>query len=53
MGMSVNIVLKTDASAALGVVSRGGIGEMRHISTRELWMQSSTRNQEVEVQKIK
>ena len=52
IGISCSIVLKTDAAAALGVVSRRGIGKMRHINTQEIWMQYATRNQEIEVQKI-
>ena len=48
MGISFSTVLRTEAAAALGVASRRGIGKIRHISTRELWMQNAIRNQEKE-----
>ena len=33
------IILKTDASAALGVAQRLGIGKVRHIEVNQLWLQ--------------
>ena len=39
-----DIVLRTDASAALGVFTRRGVGKTRRIDTQELWLQSAMRN---------
>ena len=43
MGLSFSIVHETDASSALEVVNKRGIGKMRHNNTLELWMQNATR----------
>ena len=51
IGIPFDIMLKTDASAALGVVNRRGVGKTRHIDTQELRLQSAVRNRELEVQK--
>ena len=45
--MSFDIVLRTDAHAALGVVNMRGIGKTRH-----LWLQKVIRNRELELQKV-
>ena len=41
VGVTFDIVLRTDASAALGVVNRRGVGKTRHIDTRELCLQNA------------
>ena len=33
------IVIKSDASAALGIANRIGIGKVRHIEVNQLWLQ--------------
>ena len=42
----------TDASAAIGIVQRTGVGKVRHIDVGILWIQQNQKNGEVEVQKI-
>ena len=37
MGITFDIMLRTDASAALGVVNRRGVEKTRHVDTLELW----------------
>lgn len=39
MGINAEIVLNVDASAAIGILSRRGLGKMRHIHVNELWLQ--------------
>ena len=51
-GNTFDIVPRTDASAALGAVSRRGVGKTRNIDTQELRLQSATRNREVVVWKV-
>ena len=48
VGIAFDIVLRTDASAALWVVSRFGVGKTRHMDTQELWLQNAIRNHELE-----
>ena len=37
-GMTKTIVMEVDASAALGVIERKGIGRIRHLQTGALWL---------------
>ena len=46
------IVLKTDASAALGVAQRLGIGKIRHIEVNQLWLQEKVYKGEIIVDKV-
>ena len=39
LGITAKIELRMDASAAIGIISRRGIGKTRHIAVSELWMQ--------------
>ena len=49
---TVDILLRTDASAAPGVVNRRGVEKTWHIDTQELWLQNTSRNRELEVQNV-
>ena len=40
----------SDATAALGVVIKRGVGKTRHIDTQDPWLQNSKGNREFEVQ---
>ena len=46
------LVLKTDSEAAKSFVSRRGLGRMRHIEVRELWLQEEVRKGLVTVAKV-
>ena len=46
------IHLGTDSSAAKSFVNRRGLGKMRHIEVRDLWLQKEVREGRVEVYKI-
>ena len=46
------LVLKTDSEAAKSFVSRRGLGRMRHIEVRELWLQEEVRSGKVVVTKV-
>ena len=41
VGITFDIVLRTDASAALGVVNRRSVGKTRHTVTQEMRLQSA------------
>ena len=38
-GMSAVVVVRTDSSSGLAVGSRRGLGRLRHVQTRYLWVQ--------------
>ena len=40
---SVTISIKSDATAALGMVKRLGLGRVRHLSVADLWIQHQVR----------
>ena len=54
-GLSIyyDINLYTDSSAAMGMVARKGMGTVRHIEVRELWIQDAVRNKVLAVKKVK
>ena len=43
----------TDASAAMGIASRRGIGKVRHIEVSQLWLQDKVMRNEIELVKIR
>ena len=51
-GLSNVIRLGTDSSAAKSFVCRRGLGKMRHLEIRDLWLQQEVREGKVEVYKV-
>ena len=37
-GVTVEVAIHTDASAAIGIVRRAGFGKLRHLNVRYLWL---------------
>ena len=46
------IEIKTDATAAIGIVNRVGVGKIRHIEVNQLWLQEKVFKGEIVVQKV-
>ena len=46
------MVLMTDSSAARAFAARRGVGRMRHVETRLLWLQAEVQQQRVALVKI-
>ena len=42
-GIEINGTVHTDASAAIGILRRKGLGKIRHLNVRFLWLQDQTR----------
>ena len=42
----------TDSAAAMGVVARQGVGKIRHLDTRTLWVQQAARGGSIEYRKV-
>jgi hypothetical protein len=50
--MDLQIRLHSDATAAIGIAKRRGLGKIRHLSTADLWIQEKIRNGNMELVKI-
>ena len=46
------IQIKSDASAAIGIANRIGIGKVRHIEVNQLWLQDKVSKKEFEIVKV-
>ena len=51
-GHTRNIRLFADASAALGIVHRKGLGKVRHIDTNTLWVQQAACTKKIQYEKV-
>ena len=51
-GREANPHLHVDASAAIGITQRKGLGKLRHLDTQSLWIQDAVRTKRVGVEKV-
>ena len=51
-GIELQIVIKTDATAALGMARRMGVGKVRHLDTSLLWIQAKIKSGDLRVEKV-
>ena len=52
LGDKSSLGLKTDASAARGVILRQGVGKVRHLQVNQLWLQENVAAGELSIVKI-
>ena len=52
LGISYDLELLTDATAAMGIARRLGIGKIRHLDTSILWIQQKVRDRELLLTKV-
>eukprot|EP00971_Amphidinium_carterae_P176613 3501512-Amphidinium_carterae.1 len=52
LNMPVKIVLYTDSTAALGISRREGVGRLRHLDLRLLWLQDGLRERLYDIKKV-
>ena len=52
LGNDKQLTILTDASAARGVLMRQGVGKVRHLQVKQLWLQELVANEDMTVQKI-
>ena len=50
-GFQLSIHVFADASAALGIVGRRGLGKLRHIDTQHLWVQQAATQRRIKYAK--
>ena len=48
---NIRLALCSDATAAIGIVDREGLGRVRHLATADLWVQQRVRSGEISVSK--
>ena len=48
----VQVVVRSDSSAARGMCSRRGLGKTRHIQTRFLWVQQQVKNKDIDLRAV-
>ena len=51
-GLDVPVRLWTDSSAAIGICSRQGLGKLRHLDTKTLWIQQAVRTGAIQLRKV-
>ena len=52
LGWSLKIKVHSDATAAIGICRRKGLGKVRHLDTTDLWIQDKVRGKKLELVKI-
>ena len=53
LGMSPDICVDTDATSGKAMVSRRGLGKVRHSAVNELWIQEHVQNKTLTIKKIR
>ena len=53
LGVPIKIRICTDSSSAKSIASRRGVGKVRHIDVRELWVQERTQKGDIEIVKVR
>ena len=51
-GIECDLVVKSDAVAAIGIVKRQGLGRVRHLAVADLWVQQRAKGCEVSYVKL-
>ena len=51
-GLTVSVTVHTDASAAIGIVRRAGLGKLRHLNVRYLWVQDQVKRERLWLEKV-
>ena len=52
LGIKLSVTLNTDATAALGIALRKGLGKVRHIEVNQLWVQDKVAAGELVIHKV-
>ena len=52
MGWTTGITVHSDASAAIGIARRKGLGKIRHLDVTDLWIQDKIRSKVINLEKV-
>ena len=50
--VTCGIEVKSDASAAIGIANKRGLGKVRHIEVCQLWLQNKVRSGDIRITKV-
>ena len=53
LGVSVDLRIKSDASAAIGITNRRGHGKVRHLEVSTLWIQERVSKGDFKIDKVR
>ena len=53
LGWEIDLRVWTDSTATSGICGRAGLGKLRHIDTRVLWIQQRVKDSFIELRKIR
>ena len=51
-GLKMRIAIRSDATAAIGMVARLGLGRVRHLAVADLWVQGKAKSGELNFSKV-
>ena len=52
LGWNLKIKVRSDATAAIGIARRKGMGKIRHLDTTDLWIQDVIRSGKIDLSKV-
>ena len=52
MGWTIGITVHSDATAAIGIARRKGLGKIRHLDCTDLWIQDKIRSKDIGISKV-
>ena len=52
LGIELQLHVMTDATAAIGIARRRGLGKVRHLATADLWVQDKLRKNDFTLEKV-
>ena len=52
LGFKWDLIVRSDAAAAIGICKRRGLGKVRHLATADLWVQDHIRTGDFKLNKI-
>ena len=52
IGWDVKVRVHSDATAAIGIARRKGLGKIRHLDTTDLWIQDQVRSRKISLEKV-
>ena len=52
LGWKKPVCVHSDATAAIGIARRRGLGKLRHLDVEDLWIQEAVRTNKVELAKV-
>ena len=52
MGLQLTPVIRGDSSAAHGILARRGAGKVKHLETKQMWLQDVVRQGKLTLEKV-